>query len=118
GLIVDNPKRDPDGLVLLSRQLAIRGTSSALVPMYQQGIEHVAVQRLPAPFARAAAAGQAICSGRDERRSCAIATTRLDALRNSPRLMSSRSSTRSKPSPATASRRPPRAGGTRRASWR
>ena len=39
GLVVDNPKRDLDGLVLLSRQLAARGISSALVPMYQQGIE-------------------------------------------------------------------------------
>src|SRR5438552_18806533 len=39
GLIVDNPKRDLDGLVLVSRELAIRGTSSALVPMYQQGVE-------------------------------------------------------------------------------
>lgn len=39
GLVVDNPKRDLNGLVLVSYELAARGVSSALVPMYQQGVE-------------------------------------------------------------------------------
>jgi surface carbohydrate biosynthesis protein len=38
-LIVDNPLRDLEGLVLLGRQLAIRGASVTLVPMYEQGFD-------------------------------------------------------------------------------
>ena len=38
-LIVDNPARDLDGLVLVARALAARGASALLVPMYQQGID-------------------------------------------------------------------------------
>ncbi|MBR0694885.1 surface carbohydrate biosynthesis protein [Bradyrhizobium lablabi] len=38
-LIVDNPLRDLDGLVLLGRQLAARGTKVTLVPMYEQGFD-------------------------------------------------------------------------------
>jgi surface carbohydrate biosynthesis protein len=39
GLVVDNPKRDLDGLALLAYQLACAGLPSALVPLYQQGVE-------------------------------------------------------------------------------
>ena len=38
-LIVDNPLRDLDGLVLLAATLARRGVRSALVPMYEQGFD-------------------------------------------------------------------------------
>ena len=36
-LIVDNPLRDLEGLVLLGRQLAAKGATVTLVPMYEQG---------------------------------------------------------------------------------
>lgn len=38
-LIVDNPLRDLEGLVLLGRQLAARGAIATLVPMYEQGFD-------------------------------------------------------------------------------
>ena len=38
-LIVENPLRDLDGLVLLAATLARRGVRSALVPMYEQGFD-------------------------------------------------------------------------------
>jgi surface carbohydrate biosynthesis protein len=38
-LIVDNPLRDLDGLVLLARQLAAKGATVTLVPMYEQGFD-------------------------------------------------------------------------------
>ena len=38
-LIVDNPLRDLEGLVLLGRQLATRGAKVTLVPMYEQGFD-------------------------------------------------------------------------------
>jgi surface carbohydrate biosynthesis protein len=38
-LIVDNPLRDLEGLVLLGRQLATRGAAVTLVPMYEQGFD-------------------------------------------------------------------------------
>jgi surface carbohydrate biosynthesis protein len=38
-LIVDNPLRDLEGLVLLGRQLATKGAEVALVPMYEQGFD-------------------------------------------------------------------------------
>lgn len=38
-LIVDNPLRDLEGLILLGRQLAARGASVTLVPMYEQGFD-------------------------------------------------------------------------------
>ncbi|WP_454626233.1 surface carbohydrate biosynthesis protein [Bradyrhizobium cenepequi] len=38
-LIVDNPLRDLEGLVLLGRHLAIKGTRVTLVPMYEQGFD-------------------------------------------------------------------------------
>ncbi|QIO32746.1 surface carbohydrate biosynthesis protein [Bradyrhizobium sp. 1(2017)] len=38
-LVVDNPLRDLEGLVLLARQLATRGARATLVPMYQQGFD-------------------------------------------------------------------------------
>ncbi|KJC34256.1 hypothetical protein UB31_39430 [Bradyrhizobium sp. LTSP849] len=38
-LIVDNPLRDLEGLVLLARQLATRGARATLVPMYEQGFD-------------------------------------------------------------------------------
>jgi surface carbohydrate biosynthesis protein len=38
-LIVDNPLRDLEGLVLLGRQLAVKGAAVTLVPMYEQGFD-------------------------------------------------------------------------------
>ena len=38
-LIVDNPLRDLEGLVLLGRQLAAQGAIVTLVPMYEQGFD-------------------------------------------------------------------------------
>jgi surface carbohydrate biosynthesis protein len=38
-LIVDNPLRDLEGLILLGRQLAVRGAEVTLVPMYEQGFD-------------------------------------------------------------------------------
>lgn len=38
-LIVDNPLRDLEGLVLLGRHLAAKGTMVTLVPMYEQGFD-------------------------------------------------------------------------------
>lgn len=38
-LIVDNPLRDLEGLVLLGRQLAAKGANVTLVPMYEQGFD-------------------------------------------------------------------------------
>jgi len=39
GLVVDNPKRDLDGLVLLGLELKKRGHHVFLIPMYDQGFE-------------------------------------------------------------------------------
>lgn len=38
-LVVDNPLRDLEGLVLLARQLSTRGARATLVPMYEQGFD-------------------------------------------------------------------------------
>jgi surface carbohydrate biosynthesis protein len=38
-LIVDNPLRDLEGMVLLGRQLAAKGATATLVPMYEQGFD-------------------------------------------------------------------------------
>lgn len=38
-LVVDNPLRDLEGLVLLARQLVTRGARATLVPMYEQGFD-------------------------------------------------------------------------------
>jgi surface carbohydrate biosynthesis protein len=38
-LVVDNPLRDLEGLVLLGRELASRGATVTLVPMYEQGFD-------------------------------------------------------------------------------
>ena len=43
-LIVDNPLRDLDGLVMLAWQLAQRGATSYIVPMYEQGFDVPALQ--------------------------------------------------------------------------
>lgn len=43
-LVVDNPLRDLDGLVLLAATLARRGVRSALVPMYEQGFDIPALE--------------------------------------------------------------------------
>ena len=43
-LIVDNPLRDIEGLVLLGRQLAARGAAVTLVPMYEQGFDVLALR--------------------------------------------------------------------------
>src|SRR6516162_3041047 len=47
GLVVDHPRRDLDGLVLLALALLARGARPVLVPMYQQGLEQ-ALLRLDA----------------------------------------------------------------------
>jgi surface carbohydrate biosynthesis protein len=39
GLVVDHPKRDLAGVVLLAYQLASRGASVVIVPMYEQGVD-------------------------------------------------------------------------------
>ena len=39
GLVVDHPKRDLPGAVMLGYQLALRGVSVALVPMYEQAVD-------------------------------------------------------------------------------
>jgi surface carbohydrate biosynthesis protein len=39
GLVVDHPKRDLPGCVLLAYQLALRGQSVVLVPMYEQAVD-------------------------------------------------------------------------------
>ncbi|KJC50774.1 surface carbohydrate biosynthesis protein [Bradyrhizobium sp. LTSP857] len=39
GLVVDHPKRDLPGAVMLSYQLARRGVSVVLVPMYEQAVD-------------------------------------------------------------------------------
>ena len=38
-LLVDNPLRDLEGLVLLGWQLAAKGATVTLVPMYEQGFD-------------------------------------------------------------------------------
>jgi len=38
-LVVDNPARDLDGLVLVARALVAKGARALLVPMYQQGVD-------------------------------------------------------------------------------
>jgi surface carbohydrate biosynthesis protein len=43
-LVVDNPLRDLEGLVLLARQLSTRGVRATLVPMYEQGFDVPALQ--------------------------------------------------------------------------
>ena len=43
-LIVDNPDRDLDGLVLLAATLAQRGAEVFLVPMYNQRLEIAALK--------------------------------------------------------------------------
>ncbi|QPF93876.1 surface carbohydrate biosynthesis protein [Bradyrhizobium commune] len=43
-LVVDNPLRDLEGLVLLARQLSTRGARATLVPMYEQGFDVPALQ--------------------------------------------------------------------------
>jgi surface carbohydrate biosynthesis protein len=43
-LIVDNPLRDLEGLILLGRQLATKGATVTLVPMYEQGFDVRALQ--------------------------------------------------------------------------
>ncbi len=39
GLVVDHPKRDLAGSVLLAYQLARRGASVVIVPMYEQAVD-------------------------------------------------------------------------------
>lgn len=43
-LIVDNPLRDLDGLVLLAGTLAVNGVDCYLVPMYEQGFDLMAIK--------------------------------------------------------------------------
>ena len=43
-LIVDNPLRDLDGLVLLAATLAVQGVDCYLVPMYEQGFDVMAIK--------------------------------------------------------------------------
>ncbi len=43
-LIVDNPLRDLDGLVLLAATLAVKGVECYLVPMYEQGFDLMGIR--------------------------------------------------------------------------
>ncbi|MFK4506013.1 hypothetical protein LPJ38_31960 [Bradyrhizobium daqingense] len=54
GLVVDHPKRDLPGAVMLGYQLARRGVSVALVPMYEQAVDvpRLGLNALVANYAR------------------------------------------------------------------
>jgi len=54
--VVDHPKRDLAGSVLAAYQLASRGASVALIPMYEQGVDvpRLGLNALVANYARAA----------------------------------------------------------------
>jgi surface carbohydrate biosynthesis protein len=56
GLVVDHPKRDLAGAVLLVYQLARRGVSAVLVPMYEQAVDvpRLGLDALVANYARPA----------------------------------------------------------------
>ena len=56
GWVVDHPKRDLAGSVLAAYQLASRGASVALIPMYEQGVDvpRLGLNTLVANYARAA----------------------------------------------------------------
>ena len=56
GWVVDHPKRDLAGSVLAAYQLASRGASVALIPMYEQGVDvpRLGLNALVANYARAA----------------------------------------------------------------
>jgi surface carbohydrate biosynthesis protein len=56
GLVVDHPKRDLAGAVLLGYQLARRGAAAVLVPMYEQAVDvpRLGLDALVANYARAA----------------------------------------------------------------
>jgi surface carbohydrate biosynthesis protein len=56
GLVVDHPKRDLAGAVLLAYQLACRGASVVLIPMYEQAVDvpRLGLDTLVANYARAA----------------------------------------------------------------
>ena len=56
GWVVDHPKRDLAGSVLAAYQLASRGASVALIPMYEQGVDvpRLGLDTLVANYARAA----------------------------------------------------------------
>jgi surface carbohydrate biosynthesis protein len=56
GWVVDHPKRDLAGSVLVAYQLASRGASVAIVPMYEQGVDvpRLGLDTLMVNYARAA----------------------------------------------------------------
>jgi surface carbohydrate biosynthesis protein len=56
GWVVDHPKRDLAGSVLAAYQLACRGASVAIVPMYEQGVDvpRLGLDTLVVNYARAA----------------------------------------------------------------
>jgi surface carbohydrate biosynthesis protein len=56
GLVVDHPKRDLAGNILLAYQLASRGASVVIVPMYEQGVDvpRLGLDTLVVNYARAA----------------------------------------------------------------
>lgn len=56
GLVVDHPKRDLAGAVLLGYQLARRGITAVLVPMYEQAVDvpRLGLEALVVNYARAA----------------------------------------------------------------
>jgi surface carbohydrate biosynthesis protein len=56
GWVVDHPKRDLAGSVLAAYQLAARGASVAIVPMYEQGVDvpRLGLDTLVVNYARAA----------------------------------------------------------------
>lgn len=59
GLVVDHPKRDLPGAVMLGYQLARRGVASTIVPMYEQGVDipRLGIDTLVLNYAREANKG-------------------------------------------------------------
>jgi len=56
GWVVDHPKRDLAGSVLAAYQMALRGASVVIIPMYEQGVDvpRLGLDALVANYARAA----------------------------------------------------------------
>ena len=84
GLIVDHPKRDLAGLVLIAHHLASLKLRSALVPMYQQGIDVPLLNASPVLVNYARQNNRAILQGYvRQRRSVAVHDAEGGVLSNS-----------------------------------
>jgi hypothetical protein len=84
GLIVDHPKRDLAGLVLIAHHLASLKLRSALVPMYQQGIDVPLLNASPVLVNYARENNRAILQGYvRQRRSVAVHDAEGGVLSNS-----------------------------------